>query len=120
MVVFFIATTGIQMAQKKLIDGVALSLRNRDFTVPAMTFGQIKRLKAEFETLKTAGQDFTPESHEAIITIVHTAMMPNHPELTRDELEDLLDPTNIATAFNAIMGASGLAQSGEARAATKN
>ena len=102
------------MAQK-LIDGQTVTLRGQDFIIPPMTFGQLKRLAPQFATLQKGGE-LTTDSMDAIIAVIHAAMQPNYPETTRETVEDLLDPTNITAAINAIMGASGLTKSGEAQA----
>ena len=99
----------------KLIDGQTVTLRGQDFVIPPMTFGQLRRLGPQFAVLQS-GADFNTESMDAILDVIHAAMLPNYPETTKAVVEDLLDPTNIGAAIGAVMGASGLTKSGEALA----
>ena len=48
------------------------------------------------------------EKLDAVATIVHASLSRNYPEMTQEELLDLLDMVNIPIVIRAIMGISGL------------
>ena len=112
---FYLQLLGISMAAK-LIDGVTVNLRGTEFVVPPLTFGQLKRLAPQIEALSVGGQAATTASIAGAIAIVQSALSSNYPDITVEQVEDLLDTKNMATVIQAIMGNSGLVQSGEALA----
>lgn len=100
----------------KLIDGVTVTLRGRDFVIPPMTFGQIKRNAADISRIQSGGEiglDMLP----VMATIIHGAMACNYPEMTIEQLEeDCLDLGNAREAMAAIMGVSGMVAAGQGNA----
>jgi hypothetical protein len=103
----------------QLIDGVSIRMGGRDWIVPALTFGQIKRLRGRLEILPTEPGVLSGAQIDAIIDVVHAALARNYPAVTVDEVgEHLLDLGNMATVIKAIMTGSGLVPSGEAEAGT--
>ena len=101
------------MAGSPLIDGAAVRLGARDFVVPALTIRLFRRHRATLAGVSALGQrDPTDEEWDALLALVHDALLRNHPDLTRDELEDLLDLRNIGDVMAAITGRSGLTARG--------
>jgi hypothetical protein len=101
-----------------LIDGVAVKFGRRELIAPPLTFQALKRLKPQQVILKSmrdaGGEEFTEEQFDALVTIVHTALKRNYPNMPREEIENDLDLANCKAIMNAIMNASGLVQPGEA------
>ena len=91
----------------------------KDFIVPALSFGQLRRLMPKLKETNAIGAQMTPEQMENVIEIVFTALSRNYPDLKLEDVADLIDLNNLATIFAAVMGQSGLAKSGEALAGTK-
>src|SRR5260370_12541188 len=101
----------------QLIDGVSIRMGGRDWIVPALTFGQIKRLRGRLEILPAEPGVLSGAQIDAIIDVVHPARPRSYPALTVEEVgEHLLDLGNMATVIKPIMTASGLVPSGEAEA----
>ena len=98
----------------ELIDGVIVRMGGRDWTVPPLTFSQLRRLQPELERLSRISPAATPEQIAAVSEIVRTALSRNYPELTQAEIEDMLDLGNAARVIAAILTGSGLVP-GEAR-----
>lgn len=99
-----------------LIDGVTITLGRREFVVPPLNLGRIKKLQDDLAILALVPQDatrFEPQQLEACITVIHTALTRNYPDLTREEVEDVVDMGNMQPLMLAIMGQSGFAK-GEA------
>ena len=90
----------------QLIPGAPIKLGNRDYIVPALSFGQIKRLKTEL-TLTDNPTVMTDTVFDGIITIIVAALSRNYPKLTRKEVEDFIDFNNVKPLMQAIKGESG-------------
>lgn len=62
------------------------------------------------------------ECMETAVSVIHSSLVRNYPELTRDDVLDLVDVVNVGSAMQAVMGVSKLkerVESGEAlRAST--
>jgi hypothetical protein len=100
-----------------LIEGVKLNLGGREFVAPPLNFKALRALTPKLAILSAMGDVPTGEQIDVVLDVVHAALVRNYPDLTREELEDLLDLANLAKALVAIMGASGLERtSGEASA----
>ena len=94
------------MAAKKLIDGVTVVLRGREFVIPPMTFGQIRRNAAHLAKIQ-ASTDLA--TLPIMAEIIHGAMACNYPDVTPEQLEDdYLDIGNARAVLSAIMGVSGM------------
>jgi hypothetical protein len=98
-----------------LIEGVKINMGGRDFVAPPLNFKALRALTPKLVILSAMGDVPTGEQIDVVLDVVHAALVRNYPDLTRDELEELLDLANLASALVAIMGASGLEKtSGEA------
>jgi len=100
-----------------LIEGVKIKLGGREFVAPPLNFKALRKFTPQLPVLTQIGDVPTNEQIDVVLDIVHFALARNYPELTRDELEELLDLANLTDALQAILGASGLEKtSGEAPA----
>lgn len=104
---------------KELIEGVDVKMGGSTWIVPALSLGQIKRLKNKINGLHKIGEELTDEQIQDIGDIVHSAMSRNYPEVTRSEVEDMVDLANLQQVIKAVMAQSGLVQSGEAKAVNR-
>ena len=95
-------------------DGQLLKVGDREFTVPPLNWRRIRKILPILERMKeiTAGGGIviTESMLDDSITVIHEAVSRNYPELTRDELEDLVDLVNAPQLIMAVMGLSGLIQ----------
>lgn len=100
-----------------LIEGVRINLGGRDFVAPPLNFKALRQLTPKLAILASMGDVPTNDQTDVVLDVVLAALTRNYPDLTREELEDLLDLANLAKALEAIMGASGLERTtGEAPA----
>lgn len=103
---------------EQLIPGLTITIGHRKLVVPPLNLARVKRLKDELAILtdkQLASGDNSGFQHmEASVTIIHTALTRNYPDLTREEVEDLVDMGNIAPVLSAVLGQSGFVQ-GEQR-----
>ncbi len=93
-----------------LIDGELIKIGGKEFVMPPLNFGRLKKLKPELEILRAADNCNTLENEvlDAEITIIHSALTRNYPDITREQVEDLIDLRNVHSIMPAVMAQSGL------------
>lgn len=102
-----------------IIDGARIRLRGREFTIPPLTLAAIKRLTlngsiAAINAASASGA-MSVEQIDAALALVYEAMRPNYPDITVDEIADLVDMGNMKPVVQAVMAQSGFVE-GEAAA----
>jgi len=95
-------------------DGQLIKLGNREFVIPPLNWRRIRKLMPILERMKgiTAGGGLTITEPmlDDCLTVIYEAVSRNYPDITRDELEDLVDLGNAPKVIMAVMGLSGLLQ----------
>jgi len=100
-----------------LIEGEEVSLGGTKYTVPALTLGQIRRMKDKIQALATLNPMTADDGNfNDFLDVVHAALGRNYPDLTREQLVDLIDLRNVKPLMQAIVNASGFVPAGEAKA----
>lgn len=101
----------MQDANKKNphIPGKIVVLAGQEFEVPPLTFGQLRRLSKEIEILTTAKitASASIEQQEALLKVIHAALSRNYPDLTLEDMDDLIDMGNVLPTIEAVMSVSG-------------
>jgi translation elongation factor EF-4 len=95
-------------------EGVPQKMGGKIWIIPALSFKQLKQLRERIAKLNVEGDDISDESIEAASLIVHAALSRNYPQLTVEEVEDLIDMRNLKAVIEATMGIAGLVRTGEA------
>lgn len=90
------------------IEGLAINMGGQAFIVPAMTLPIIKRYMQRLEELQKTKDTSVDEYWALQYETIHAAMRRNYPDLTMDELYELVDMNNLVDVFKAIAGKSGL------------
>ncbi len=104
-----------------MIDGVEIKLGRKALIVPPLNFKALQRLRPQIKLLAgigVGGEEITDEQLDAVYEVVHTALLRNYPNMSREDLTDSLDLGNVGLVLKAIMSGSGLTPSGEVRPAT--
>ena len=96
-----------QKAHARLIDGAEVSMGGYTWVVPALTFGQLKKLDADLMAINTLSIG-DKKSLEACARIIHAALSRNYADLTVANVSDILDLRNARLALGAVTGQSGL------------
>ena len=95
--------------ESRVIPGVAISIGGREWTIPPLTLGQLRRLMPKVRELSNLNTQ-----------LVFAALQRNYPNITIETVEDLLDLGNAAPILHAVLTGSGLSpralQPGEAMA----
>ncbi len=96
---------------QSLIDGTTIKLGGKTYVIPPLNFARLKKLREELSILSaanTSGIGMSPELLDASITVILSALNRNYPDMTRDEVEELIDLRNMQEIMAAITGQSGL------------
>jgi hypothetical protein len=101
-----------------VIPGVKISMGGRDWIVPPLTLGMMRRLLPQIMRLHDCGAGSSTgsgdgEEIDVIIDLVTAAMQRNYPDMTPQQVEDLLDLGNARAVVAAILTGSGLRPVGE-------
>lgn len=101
-----------------MIEGITVRIGGREFVAPPIPLKIFRTKAAWFQELNKLERTamMTPETEEAVVGIIHAALSRNYPELTAEEVEDLLDLRSMTETVKAIMDFSGAKPAGEAEA----
>jgi hypothetical protein len=97
-----------------LLEGTKCNLGGRDFIVPPLNIKALRILGPRFAELQSAAECgnlaemFQGEKLDTLLDVVHAAISRNYPEVTREELEDLVDLGNLEPVFRAVCAQSGM------------
>lgn len=97
-------------------EGVAITVGGRTLVLPPLSFGYMRKNPNKLIGLATA-KDVT-EIMGDMVEIAHAALRRNYPDMTVDEVDDLLDYNTSKVVFAALKRASG-AVPGEAQPGTE-
>ena len=87
------------------IKGLTLNLGGTDYVVPPLSLGAMEQLQERMASF--AGDIADPKQVATAIDAVHAALRRNYPELTREQVADMIDVGNMVEAFEAVMDVSG-------------
>jgi hypothetical protein len=91
-----------------MIPGVTIAMGGRDWLVPPLTLGQLRRLMPKVRQLTEVGASMGEAQITVLIEIVATALQRNYPDATTEMVENLLDLGNASTVLNTVLTGSGL------------
>ena len=90
-------------------DGTIVTIGEDKYIVPPLSLKSIKKHQGDFETMDKK----TPlEMLEVTSQILHESLSRNYPEITQDQVDDMVDMNNMGQWMQAIAGASGLTAGG--------
>lgn len=95
-----------------MIDGITMKLAGEEYIVPPLTFRQ---LKAHYSLIEELNNPETApiKKMESIVKLTHAALSRNYPDLTIEQVEELIDMGNLKTVSEAVLGSSGFTARGE-------
>lgn len=97
-----------------MIPGVVVSMAGQDWLVPPLTLGQLRRLMPKVRELTEIGASMGESQIGVLVEIVTAALQRNYPEVSADQIENLLDLGNASAVLNAVLTGSGLRPRGTA------
>lgn len=82
---------------------VKLTLGGKEYTLSKLPSSALLQIKSDLDLIRRS-QSSTPDSKEmaAVSHIVHVALLQNHPEITIEEVEGLLNPENMGRVFQVV------------------
>ncbi|MDO5686760.1 MAG: hypothetical protein Q4G42_05180 [Neisseria sp.] len=98
------------------IKGITLNLGGNDYIVPPIALGALEQLRERLQDFDGNVQDI--KQIGTVIDCAHAALKRNYPEMTRDDVADLIDVGSMIDVFEAIMDVSGLIRKQQEAAAT--
>jgi tRNA-dihydrouridine synthase len=98
-----------------MIEGYKLTLGGTEYVVPPLNIKQIRTMKDDIDNLRITNSGDI-DSFSNGLRVIQAAMSRNYPEITFEQLEEIIDLGNYKNVVLAIMGQSGLIQKGEAQA----
>ena len=99
------------MEQQGLYEGERINICGKQYIVPALSLGQLEQHTEVIARLSNKkNQQFSPQMMQDVVTIIHSAMSRNYPDITVDELKNMIDARNLAKFIAAVMYASGLVE----------
>lgn len=88
------------------VKGLPVVLSGDTYIVPPIALGALEQLQ---ERIASFTGDVTDLKQVAtVIDAAHSALKRNYPELSRDQVADMVDVANMAEVFEAVMDVSGL------------
>lgn len=120
-------TAVVRVEPKRKRGGRWITFGEEAYRVPPLSFNSVIELQDDVESLSNlmgAGTKPTSKQRDTVARIVHAALMRNYPEMTKDEVADLLDVGNFQEVINATLAIGGFKEqqggpgSGEAPAST--
>lgn len=94
---------------KARYDGETVRVGDREFVIPSISVKQTRELWPKMMELSkgvTAAE--LPEKVAIAAVLIHAALSRNYPEITLDEVEDLVDLRNFRPLMLAVSGQAGL------------
>ena len=91
-----------------MLPGVTIAMGGRDWQVPPLTLGQLRRLMPKVRQLTDIGASMGEVQIAVLVEIVATALQRNYPDATAEMVENLLDLGNASAVLNAVLTGSGL------------
>jgi hypothetical protein len=91
-----------------MLPGMTIAMGGRDWLVPPLTLGQLRRLMPKVRQLTETDASMGETQISVLVEIVTAALQRNYPEATADMVENLLDLGNASAVLNAVLTGSGL------------
>ena len=91
-----------------MIPGVMVAMGGRQWTVPPLTLGQLRRLMPKVRQLTEIGSQMGESQIGVLVEIVAAALQRNYPDVSAETVENLLDLGNAGAVLNAVLTGSGL------------
>lgn len=91
----------IQLKEKP-IDGQIIRMGGLDIVVPSLNLRQIKLVAPEIKKMEREKDD--EKRLAAQVRIIHQGLRRNYPDITTEDVEDLVDMGNLLRIMAAVMG----------------
>ena len=93
-----------------MIDGKKVKLGSTEYIIAPLNFKSLKRLRPELDSVASVGGVVNDSIIEAALKIIHAAISRNHPDMSIEQLEEVIDMGNFNEVLDAVLGQSGFAK----------
>jgi hypothetical protein len=91
--------------------GIEVDLGGEKFIVPAIALGKLKELQPRLAELDLSDMGaLSPGALDTVSDLILAALNRNYPDMTRAQLDDLLDLGNLGDVVKIVTGQSGLVE----------
>ncbi len=91
-----------------MLPGVTITIGECEWIVPPLTLGQLRRLMPKVRQLSVIDTQMGDTEIAIVVEIVTAALQRNYPDVTADEVENILDLANAGRVLSAVLTGSGL------------
>lgn len=92
----------------ELIPGIDVNFGGgRIYLVPPLTLGALQRLQGKLSQLNKGGA-LEPSTIETVIAATHSALRRNYPDITIEEVGDLVDVANMHDVISSVLDVAGI------------
>jgi hypothetical protein len=97
-----------------MIEGTKVMLGETEYTIPPLTLKALRKLAPKLKDLAGLATDGSNilgaeqlEQLGLVSELVHAALLRNYPEMTLDQVEELLDTKNLNRVLGAVLAIAG-------------
>lgn len=88
------------------IPGIPFTLAGREYIIPPIALGPLEQLQKGIGEF--TGNPFDTGQVCMVIDATFAALKRNYPDITRDQVADMIDVSNMAEVFQSVMDISGI------------
>lgn len=91
-------------------EGMTVVLAGEERVLPPLTLRSLRRLTPQLKALASLAPDALPNEDQitAVAEVVHASMIRNYPDVTLEQVEEMVDLGNLETVISAVMSVAGL------------
>lgn len=93
-----------QNADAPRFSGESINAGDRTLIVPPLSLRQVQQFLVPLQQLREMPSLTAPENIDTMLDVATAAIQRNYPDMTRDQVAEVLDLKNIGPTFRAIMG----------------
>lgn len=88
------------------VKGIKLTLGDgKEYVIAPLLLGALEDMQ---ESISSVGDGLDPDTIRTMIDTAHSSLLRNYPDMTREDVRQLLDVANMADVFEACMDMSGM------------
>lgn len=91
-----------------MIEGAKINIGGTDYIVPPLNLKAIKSFSKRFHLLGDLGNNLNPEMMDFVAEIIHTALIRNYPEITKEQVEEMVDLKTVGDVLECVFKSSGI------------
>lgn len=99
-------STKVKKPAPTKVKGIPFEFSDCTLVIPPLSLGAAERLQNRLTELREGTLD--PESIGTVVDTVHAALLRNYPDMTREEVADLIDLENMQEVMTCAMDVAGM------------